>query len=54
MPVGLLSCLPPARWYHELELTDGAGNVSIIVTGFFDLRPSITAQAVLTIGLKPK
>jgi hypothetical protein len=34
--VGLLPCLPPARWYHELELTDGAGNVSIII---FDLRP---------------
>jgi hypothetical protein len=35
---GGLAALPSAaRWYHELELTDGPGNVSIFATGFFDL-----------------
>jgi hypothetical protein len=41
----LLPSLSPARYYHELWITDQFNKVTPFASGFFDLVPSINAQA---------
>lgn len=41
----LLPSLSPARYYHELWITDQFSKVTPFASGFFDLFPSINAQA---------